>query len=95
MIAGLLRELAAGLASKLACHLFSMAMIVLGITPLNRKENKGKKMREPLMVFYITAATVHQISMLAFLMFQSSAFDKGIYCTYILSHSYFILEYFV
>jgi hypothetical protein len=52
-------------------------------------------MREPLIVFYITAATVHQISRLAFLMFQSSAFDKGIYCTYIFSHSYFILEYFV
>ena len=67
--AGLLRELAAGLASKLACtHLFSMAMIVLGITPLNRKEKKGKKMREPLTVFYITTATYHQISMLAFLM---------------------------
>lgn len=49
-------------------------------------------MREPLMVFYITTATIHQISRLEFLMFQSSAFDKG---TYIFSHSYFILEYFV
>lgn len=29
--AGLLRELAAGLAFELACHLFSLAKIVLGI----------------------------------------------------------------
>jgi hypothetical protein len=43
--AGLRRELAADLASKTAWHLFSMAMTVLGITPLNRKEKKGENER--------------------------------------------------
>ena len=43
--AGLLKELVVGFASKTACHLFSMAMTVLGITPLNGKEKKGKNER--------------------------------------------------
>jgi hypothetical protein len=41
--AGLRRELAADIASKTACHLFSMAMTVLGIILLNRKRKEGGK----------------------------------------------------